>query len=271
MKKAFTLAETLIVLVVIGILAAVLLPVARNIAPDRNLMKFKKAHVALGNAIRELVQSEEYYLNGDLGVKINGDLLDGTNEGDDEYFCNTLAQVLNVKHVYCKVDTNAGVDGHLDLEFGRINGLDSGDIADNECRKRKDIASKITTTDGIDFYIANPKRTFGLSIYNFQDTLPTFLPTDYFDGTESYYKGDGEYTEKSCTDGELNGNCAEENKTRRLFTLDYTGFVETYVTVCIDIDGIKQGEDPFGYGVRYDGKIFTGKRATEWLEKAETN
>ena len=35
----------------------------------------------------------------------------------------------------------------------------------------------------------------------------------------------------------------------------------------MDIDGIGKGEDPFGYGIRADGKILTGKRADEWLEK----
>ncbi len=36
---------------------------------------------------------------------------------------------------------------------------------------------------------------------------------------------------------------------------------------CIDVDGINQGEAPFGYGLRYDGKIITGERADAWLNK----
>ena len=44
---------------------------------------------------------------------------------------------------------------------------------------------------------------------------------------------------------------------------------------CIDIDGVPANatetncvnECPFGYGIRVDGKIIAGKRATEWLEK----
>ena len=35
----------------------------------------------------------------------------------------------------------------------------------------------------------------------------------------------------------------------------------------MDIDGINKGEAPFGFGIRADGKILTGKRATEWLNK----
>ena len=33
------------------------------------------------------------------------------------------------------------------------------------------------------------------------------------------------------------------------------------------IDGINKGEDPFGYGIRADGKIYYGARATEWMNK----
>ena len=54
-------------------------------------------------------------------------------------------------------------------------------------------------------------------------------------------------------------------------------FCNIYKVICIDIDGIPDdGSEncddvkdvcPFGYGVRYDGKILTGQRADEWLEK----
>ena len=33
------------------------------------------------------------------------------------------------------------------------------------------------------------------------------------------------------------------------------------------MDGINKDEDPFGYGIRADGKIFLGARAQEWLQK----
>ena len=36
----------------------------------------------------------------------------------------------------------------------------------------------------------------------------------------------------------------------------------------MDVDGIDKGEAPFGYGIRADGKILTGKRADEWMEKS---
>ena len=55
------------------------------------------------------------------------------------------------------------------------------------------------------------------------------------------------------------------------------GFDAIYKPVCIDVDGIpkdgsKNCDDvkdicPFGYGIRADGKIISGARADEWMEK----
>ena len=39
--------------------------------------------------MRELVALDKYYRDGDLGVKPNGDLIDGTHDGDKTYFCCT--------------------------------------------------------------------------------------------------------------------------------------------------------------------------------------
>ena len=56
-KHAFTMAEIMVVLGVIGVLTAVLLPVAFNSAPDEEVMKFKKGNKVLTDVIRELVNS----------------------------------------------------------------------------------------------------------------------------------------------------------------------------------------------------------------------
>ena len=46
------------------------------------------------------------------------------------------------------------------------------------------------------------------------------------------------------------------------------GVYTRYKGVCIDVDGIKKGEAPFGYGIRVDGRVFVGKRAQEWSKKS---
>ena len=41
-----------------------------------------------------------------------------------------------------------------------------------------------------------------------------------------------------------------------------------YRVVCLDVDGFDKEENSFGYGIRADGKILTGKRADEWIKKS---
>ena len=36
----------------------------------------------------------------------------------------------------------------------------------------------------------------------------------------------------------------------------------------MDIDKMGEGEDPFGFGIRSDGKLLLGTRALEWLNKS---
>ena len=87
MKKGFTLAEILIVLVIIGVLTVILLPMAFQSSPDEEVKKKKKGNNTLLTVVRELVSSDEYYKDGDLGVRKNGQKIDGTHDGDKKYFC----------------------------------------------------------------------------------------------------------------------------------------------------------------------------------------
>ena len=75
-KNGFTLAEILIVLVVIGVLTSILLPVAIQSSPDEKVMKFKKGNATLGKVISELVNNDKYYADGDLGKRSNGELME---------------------------------------------------------------------------------------------------------------------------------------------------------------------------------------------------
>ena len=221
MKKAFTLAEIMIVLMVIGLLTAILLPSARNAMPNKDLMKFKKAHETLHNTFIELVNSDKYYLNGDLGIKINGDLIDGTHEGDSTYLCETFSDLIKTKNVSCK-------------EYGTKTTYVSSSVAypfDIWCRNLQkndcshNIVSQIKSIDGTTFFEANSFMSFGSS---------------------------------------LDGSTARHYTSER----SATGFYYVYKGFCMDIDEWCKGEDPFGYGIRVDGKILNSDKANEWLEKS---
>ena len=96
-NKAFTLAEIMVVLCVIGVIAAIVLPVAFKSSPDEDILKFKRANQNFYTAIRELINSEDYFAHGDLGKRATGILITGKNDGDELYMCEALAKVLNAK------------------------------------------------------------------------------------------------------------------------------------------------------------------------------
>ena len=228
-SKAFTLAEIMIVLGVIGVLTAILLPVALHSAPNENVMKFKKGHNALLTAVRELVNSDKYYLDGDLGKKPDGSYVDDTT-----YLCNTLSDIMSTKEVDCAEVTPSFEPFAIVSEDWTSNGFDATPftaLLDERCKERESqgLINKITTNDNIAFYEAYPAFAFGaVSIYAI------------------YYS---KWDKKGNTD--MDG-----------------GFYYVYKPFCMDIDGIGKGEDPFGYGIRVDGKVLFGTRAQEWLQKS---
>ena len=121
-KKGFTLAEIMIVLTIIGVLTAILLPIANHSRPDENVMKFKKADTTFKNVIRELVNSDKYK-DGMLSYRADGRQIYGGfkywesgsvgTENDVKYFCETFADVISTKSVNCSTVKTAENDGQI--------------------------------------------------------------------------------------------------------------------------------------------------------------
>ena len=95
MKKAFTLAEVMIVMTVIGILTAILMPIAYHSTPDENVMQFKKATTTLGTVVREMVPSDQYFQDADMSKLPGGTASSSTN------VCNAMIDILNYKSANC--------------------------------------------------------------------------------------------------------------------------------------------------------------------------
>ena len=250
-EKAFTLAEIMVALVVIGVITSILLPVAFNNLPNENVMKFKKGNATLAKVVNELVMSDRYYKDGDLGVKADGEVLDNTHENDNKYFCETFADVLAVKINNCsKIETILPQYGNswIFSENGKTNQwkeetqtadeFKTSDFVDKTCKEVgiSYAAEEIVTPDNIIYFQAFPNSPFGLR-----------------------------HTSGCGWSEELN-RCLEINE-RVFTTYTFNGMLSVYTIFCMDIDGINQGEDPFGYGIRVDGKIILGARAQEWLNK----
>lgn len=240
MKKGFTLAEIMIVLSVIAIITAVLLPAARHAAPNEDLMKFKKGHLTLINVIQELVNSNNYYADGMLDTKPDGQWVDSAT-----YFCNTFADVVgNLKSLDCKANkADPGSGEHINAQWLYTGTTHSSIYAmqhpDQVCKTRAPIeGNEIVLSNNISYYMVQAGNYFG------------GLPNNY-GGPLTHHR---DYTLE-----------------------EYNGFpfYAFYKIFCMDIDGTPENatetdcvnECPFGYGIRVDGKILFGKRASDWFKK----
>lgn len=147
----------------------ILLPVAFQSSPDEDVMRFKKGYNTLLTATRELVSSDRYYQNGDLGRRANGDLVDGKHDGDLTYFCETLADILSTIEVNCNEGglDNYGSTAGMVRDDGQKNDLAINSIkaAVDEVCSRSDVqelmGKQIVTTDNIYYFESGPERTFG--------------------------------------------------------------------------------------------------------------
>lgn len=263
-NKAFTLAEILIVLAIMGVIAAIVIPVAFKSSPDEDVLKFKRANQNFYNAVRELTNSESYYANGDLGRRAKGELIDGKHPGDTTYMCETLAQVLNAKEQNCeqyakenkgsshvRTQLNVGIQGGH--EYQTIE--EAKDTADKECLKVAENITKaaIITKDGVSYYQGAVDNVFGVS---YEDSNIAFGLDCYETLKNSKNK------DKICKSRYFPG---PDDEYQSIVTDEKMG--RLYAIFCMDIDGLNNGNPPFGYGMRADGKLLTGNLADEWLNK----
>ena len=147
MKKyfnAFTLAEVMITLVVLGIMAAILMPVVKNLYPDKQMVMFRKAYYVAERMVYELVNDEDFYPSkeGKYGLdnvtavsymgKSFGDSDSETSDAAKSKFCGLFAEKVNVS------DYDA-----IDCETAHAPTLDGGAAS----------TPAFTTTDGVAWYM----------------------------------------------------------------------------------------------------------------------
>lgn len=168
MKKllGFTLAEILIVLVVLGVMAAILLPAMRKTTPDENLLKFKNTHKAFTDTIREMIVSDKYYINSDFNYDVNGNFL---RSSVSTYFCNAFVDIIAPKQYSCNASKNA--EGEA-ISLSTLNTKKAS--LDNDCKTK--------------YYTVSAKNTYTLAngafVYHFNSDWPTDkdsndIPTSY--------------------------------------------------------------------------------------------
>jgi len=173
-KKAFTLAEVMIVLTVIGILSAILLPVAINSTPDKNILKFKKVNQTFMTMMREFASSGEYFTPGDLNLTASGVDYFSDPDGnlDSMYLCRTVAFFLPTKEYHC--DTNRAGGSVLATYRPAIDTYeDFKESLEYYCNQAKGPATDLFFTDFI--YLNDGSVIF----FPFTDTRFGVFPTQY--------------------------------------------------------------------------------------------
>lgn len=119
MKKAFTLSEALVTLAIIGVLAAILIPVIDNVRPDKDKITYKKALYSLQNAISNAMDSAVY------SVVANSAAYWKDSNIEPEAFCEAIADSLNTTgKINCKpAELPGGKSSYTDPNFITTDGI----------------------------------------------------------------------------------------------------------------------------------------------------
>ena len=106
-KRGFTMAETLITLGIIGVIAAIILPLINKIRPDDMKVGYLKAYDALSTSIKNISKSTIYgvvgsFENGDITADLtefpllNQSANRGTEHSGKSKFCKLIAESMGV-------------------------------------------------------------------------------------------------------------------------------------------------------------------------------
>ena len=132
-KKGFTLSEVMVSFMVVGVIAAIIIPIVASRKPDAERLLFKKAYYITERIVNDMINDETLYpedstkpgFSNTVAVTVNGKSYSGT-----EKFCKLFA---------AKVNTTGATDCTINSTpaSGESN-LNSGNF---------------TTTDGITWHI----------------------------------------------------------------------------------------------------------------------
>lgn len=227
LKKGFTLAETMITVAILGLLAAILIPALNKVSPNDNKIMFRKAYYTLERAISFLINDDVNYPSnsttpsGSIQILRGLNNTDVTSNGTTNKFCFFLTDMLNtVGSVTCP-----GVG-------------DSGAALDK--------LASFNSTDGISWKIYFPVS----------DTSNTGLtPASRLTDTAQFPVNHDLYTTKIIVDvnGDKAPNCTGD-KVALNGDASYDATYAPFLSYC----ATGKNPDTYVIGVRYDGKLQVG-------------
>ncbi len=118
-NKAFTLAEVMITMAILGILASILLPAVSKVRPNENKALFKKAYYVAERMVSELVNDETLYPIGE-GTSVGLDNVSEVEYNDELYsgsdkFCKLFAAKVNTinNNISCVAGSRVPTDSNV--------------------------------------------------------------------------------------------------------------------------------------------------------------
>lgn len=222
-KEAFTLAEILIALTVLGILAAMLIPAIMKLAPSKNKIMFRKAYSIAEKTIDSMITNDQLYPASQIGTDSTSPTAIVVQRG----FNYTIA-----------ANGSTSYNKFCYLFFDQLNITSGGSTAcplvgATSSTAAAILATKTVTSDGITWYMYIP--------YNDASA------TSAYAASTAFALDSATYTTKIIVDvnGAAKPNCTVDSGST------YLPSDHTSCTTNTD-------PDTFILGVRYDGKIQVG-------------
>ncbi len=165
-KKAFTLTELLIALGVIGVLAAILMPVITNMMPDQNAIMAKRAYYTVQNVVSDMINNGDCYPDTSKAASDSFRRI-GFDDGFPYPNCEKWKGDPYLGDVCQDLDNDGECDKDAEDQIiwishdGDSNEGDAGkkfsDIFKNTVDLKEEITStnRFTTKDGIDWQFSN--------------------------------------------------------------------------------------------------------------------
>jgi len=121
-KIGFTLAESLITMGIIAIVATICLPIMNSNKPNKEIVMLKKAYYLTERVVSELVNDDDFYpyISREItGLAATGDPLNSDCDGGTTKFCCLFAEKVNVSGtIDCTAGTSTGTKFHFTTSDG---------------------------------------------------------------------------------------------------------------------------------------------------------
>ena len=161
--KGFTMAEMLVTMAILGVIASVTLPIINQSRPNEEMIMLKKAYYNTARVVSELINDEDLYPEYDEDAEQSG--FSNTAKAkinNSEYysgsskFCHLFAAKLNARDVRCnaRIGLNNGgnfktLDGIVwSMPFGNFSGteyiaVDTNGTKNNNCSLRSNLGGSV--------------------------------------------------------------------------------------------------------------------------------